>query len=131
SQVLMDIWHGMAQIKILKEHGCRHPFAHALHDAIFIPDKEDKMCISAYLESTGSSWEEVLRFNAHWLWKRCKRIIPPPELLYPLIKEVFSSYGPLLDSEKKQPLFNAQAWKDAQNVLKAIQSGLLSDPHNI
>ena len=67
------------------------------------------MRISAYLESTGSSWEEVLQFNAHWLWKRCKRTIPPPELLYPLVKELFSSYGPLLDSEKKQPLFNAQA----------------------
>ena len=56
---------------------------------------------------------------------------PPPELLYSLVKEVFSSYGPLLDSEKKQPLFNAQAWKDARNVLKVIQSGLLSDPPNI
>jgi hypothetical protein len=121
----------MARIKISKEHGCRRPFARALRDAIFIPDKDDKMRISAYLESTGSSWEEVLRFNARWLWKRCKRIIPPPELLYPVVKEVFSSYGPLLDSEKKQPLFNAQAWKDAENVLKMIQSGLLSDPYNI
>ena len=89
------------------------------------------MRISTYLESISSSWDEVLRFNARWLWKRCKRIIPPPELLYSLVKEVFSSYGPLLDSEKKQPLFNAQAWKDARNVLKVIQSGLLSDPPNI
>lgn len=131
SRVLIDVWHAMARIKISKEHGCHRPFARALRDAIFIPDKEDKMRISAYLESTGSSWEEVLRFNARWLWKRCKRIIPPPELLYPLVKEVFSLYGPLLDSEKKQPLFNTHAWKDARNVLKVIQSGLLSDPPNI
>jgi hypothetical protein len=131
SRVLMDVWHAMAQIKISKEHGCRRPFARALRDAIFVPDGEDKMHISSYLESMGTSWEEVLRFNACWLWKRCKRVIPPPELLYPLVKEVFNSYGPLLDSEKKQPLFNAQAWKDAGNVLKAIQNGLLSDPPNI
>ena len=131
SRVLIDIWHAMARIKVSKEHGCHRPFARALRDAIFIPDKEDKMRISAYLESISSSWDEVLRFNARWLWKRCKRIIPPPELLYSLVKEVFSSYGPLLDSEKKQPLFNAQAWKDARNVLKVIQSGLLSDPPNI
>ena len=131
SRVLMDVWHAMARIKISKEHGCRRPFARALRDAIFVPDKEDKMHVSSYLESTGTSWEEVLRFNAPWLWKRCKRVIPPPELLYSLVKEVFNSYGPLLDADKKQPLFNAQAWKDARNVLKAIQNGLLSDPPNI
>jgi hypothetical protein len=48
SRVLVDIWHAMARIKISKEHGCRRPFARALRDAIFIPDKDDNayFCIS-------------------------------------------------------------------------------------
>jgi hypothetical protein len=131
SWVLMDIWHAMAHIKVAKEHGFHQPFAQALHDAILISDKEDKKWISSYLTSIRSSWDNVLQFQAQWLWKWCKWVIPPPEFLYPLIKEVYSVFGPLLDSTTKKPLFNAQAWKDTGNVLKAMQAGLLSDPPGI
>jgi hypothetical protein len=131
SRVIMDIWHAMARIKIPKEHGFRRPFARALRDAMLIPDIDGKKQIEAYLTSIGSSWDDVLQFNAKWLWKRCKRTIPPPELLYPLVKEVYLTYGPLLDCKTKQPLFNSRAWKDAGNVLKAIQAGLLSDPPGV
>jgi len=131
SRVLMDIWHAMARIKISKEHGFRRPFARALRDAMLIPDATDKKCISDYLISIGSSWAEMLQFNAKWLWKRCKRIIPPPEQLYPLVKEVYTTFGPLLDAKTRKPLFNSRAWKDAGNVLKAIRAGLLSDPPGI
>lgn len=131
SRVLMDIWHAMAQIKISKEHGFRRPFAIALRDAILIPTEEDKRRISAYLISQKTSWEERLQFNARWLWRRCRRVIPPPEKLYPAVQEVYQTYGPLTDAKTKKPLFNTQAWKDAKNVLKAIQFGLLSDPPGV
>jgi len=131
SRVIMDIWHAMARIKVAKEHGFRRPFARALRDAMLIPDIEGKKRIEAYLTTIGSSWDDVLQFNAKWLWKHCKRTIPPPELLYPLVKEVYLTYGPLLDCKTKQPLFNSRAWKDAGNVLKAIQAGLLSDPPGV
>lgn len=131
SRVLMDIWHAMARIKVSKDHGFRRAFARALRDAMLIPDLDDKKRIEAYLNSIGSSWDDVLQFNAKWLWKRCKRTIPPPELLYPLVKEVYFTYGSLLDSKTKKPLFSTQAWKDAKNVLRVIQAGLLSDPPGI
>jgi hypothetical protein len=67
TRIIMDIWHAMARIKIAKEHGCRRPFARALRDAIFIPDEEDKLRVSSYLASIGSSWDDVLQFNAWWL----------------------------------------------------------------
>ena len=67
SRVLMDVWHAMARIKVPKEHGCRRPFAQALRDAIFIPDQKDKLRISNYLTSIGSSWNDVLHLNAKWL----------------------------------------------------------------
>jgi hypothetical protein len=74
---------------------------------MLIPDATDKKHISDYLISIGSSWGEMLQFNAKWLWKRCKRIIPPPELLYPLVKEVYTTFGPLLDAKTRKPLFNS------------------------
>ena len=107
SRVIMDIWHALARIKVSKEHGLRRPFAQAMRDAILIPDAADKRRISQYLASIGSSWDEVLRFKASWLWRRCKRTIPPPEQLYPLVKEVYTTFGPLLDAKTRQPLFNA------------------------
>jgi hypothetical protein len=131
SRVLMDVWHAMARIRVSKEHGFRRPFARALRDAMLIPDAADKSRISHYLASIGSSWDDVLRFKPRWLWKHCKRTIPPPEELYALVKEVYTTFGPLLDAKTRQPLFNARAWKDAGNVLKAIQAGLLSDPPGI
>ena len=131
SHVLMDIWHAMARIRISKEHGFRRPFARALRDAMLVPDQNDKSRVSDYLISIGSSWEQVLQSKPKWLWKRCKRVVPPPEELYPAVKEVYTNYGSLLDSATNKPLFNARAWKDASNVLKAIKAGLLSDPPGI
>jgi len=131
SRVIMDVWHAMARIKVSKQHGCCRPFAQALRDAMFIPDQEDKRRVSEYLTDIGSSWDEVLHTNARWLWKHCKRVIPPPELLYPLVKEVYTIYGPLLDAKTQKPLFNSRAWKDASNVLKAVKAGLLSDPPGV
>ena len=131
SRVLMDVWHAMACIKVSKEHGLRRPFAQALHDAILIPDAADKSRVSEYLASISTSWNDVLWTKATWLWKHCKRTIPPPEQLYPAVKEVYTTFGPLLDAKTRQPLFNSRAWKDAGNVLKAIKMGLLSDPPGI
>jgi hypothetical protein len=44
---------------------------------------------------------------------------------------VFQTFGPLQDAATNAPLFNARAVKDANNVLKLIQGGLLSDPIGI
>ena len=131
SRVLMDAWHGMARIRVGKNHGFRRPFARALRDAILIPDPEDQRQVSDYLLSIGSHWDTVLRLKPKWLWKRCKRIVPPPEQLFSLVSEVYTTFGPLLDASTRLPLLNAQAWKDAANILKAIKAGLLSDPPGI
>lgn len=131
SRVLMDIWHAMARIKLSKNHGFACPFAQTLRDAIFIPDEDDKAQIVAYLVTINSSWDEMLRFNAKWLWRHCKQIVPPPEDLFPAVHEIYKTFGPLHDAATNTPLFNDRAWKDAANILKAIKSGLLSDPLDV
>ncbi|KAF7971123.1 hypothetical protein HWV62_21994, partial [Athelia sp. TMB] len=131
SRVLMDPWHAMARIRVAKNHGFRRAFAQALRDAIFIPDEADRKKISDYLDSIGSSYDEILRFKAHWIWKRCKRIIPPPEQLYLAVQEIYSTFGPLKDTTTGLPLFGPHQWKDAANILTAIQAGWLSDPPGV
>lgn len=128
SRVLMDPWHAMARIRVAKNHAFRRPFARALRDAILIPDRSDRIRISAYLSSIGSSYDEVLRFKAHWLWTQWKQIISPPEQLYLAVKEIYTAFGPLVDGATGLPLFGPRQWKDAANILKAIQVGWLSDP---
>ena len=76
-------------------------------------------------------WDTVLWLKPKWLWKRCKHIVPPPEQLFSLVSEVYTTFGPLLDASTRLPLFNTQAWKDAANILKAIKAGLLLDPPGI
>jgi hypothetical protein len=51
------------------------------------------------MEWDPNSFPKMLQFNAKWLWKHCKRVIPPPEQLYPLVKEVYLTFGPLLDAK--------------------------------
>lgn len=121
----------LLEIPISRVHALRRPFARALRDAILIPDAEDRHRLSTVLQAAGSSWERQLRVNPTWLWKRCKRIIPPPEQLLPAVQKVFTSFGPLKDAKTGLPLFNSAAWHAAKNALKLIKNGYLSDPPGI
>jgi hypothetical protein len=73
----------------------------------------------------------LVKTKPQWVWARCKRQIRPPQLIYPLIEELFHTYGPLLDANTKQPLFNRNAWKAAQGVLRTIRDGFVSDPPGV
>ncbi len=133
SRVLKDPWHVFNMLNTPRAHGARIIFAHALRDAIFIPDKGDKENISRYLSalSPPRSWEMAVRTTPKWVWRHCKRLIPPPELLYPQVAGVFQTYGPIKDAKTGQPLFNAAAWQTAKNILSLIQNGYLSDPPGV
>ncbi|KAJ7895035.1 hypothetical protein B0H13DRAFT_2339037 [Mycena leptocephala] len=64
-------------------------------------------------------WNTLLRTSSQWLWRRCKRIIPPPEELYPLVAAVFATFGHLKDAK-------SGSW------LTLVQlKGFLSDPPGI
>ncbi|PPQ85651.1 hypothetical protein CVT24_012585, partial [Panaeolus cyanescens] len=54
--------------------------------------------------------------RASWVWKHCRRIIPPPEVLFPLVKKLFYTYGPLKDAATNQPLFNYSNRKIARQI---------------
>ncbi len=134
SRVLKDAWHVFNMLYISRVHGLRYAFANALRDAIFVPDKQDKENITRYLSTLPAprnSWDYMVRTAPRWVWRHCKRLIPPPELLYPHVSRVFQTYGPLKDAKTGQPLFNTAAWHTAKNILALIQNGYVSDPPGI
>jgi hypothetical protein len=113
--------------------GLRVEFARALRDAIFTPDPVDKarMITWGHRQNPRQEWDTLLHSYAQWLWPHCKRIIPPPEELYPLVAAVFQTFGHLKDSKPGLLLFNSSAWAVIKNVLELIQKGFLSDPPGI
>ncbi|KAJ7586925.1 hypothetical protein C8J56DRAFT_1051224 [Mycena floridula] len=133
SRVLKDPFHVFNMFYISVTHGLRIDFSRALRDAIFIPDTSDRDQIIAWGKSQNPpmSWDFMLVTRSRWLWKHCKRIIPPPEQLYPLVEQVFRTYGPLKDSKSGLPLFNSTAWGVAKNILELVRKGHLSDPPGI
>ncbi|KAJ3768614.1 hypothetical protein FB446DRAFT_706893 [Lentinula raphanica] len=118
SCVLKDPFHVFNMIYIPKSHALRIPFAQALRDAMLIPHPEDKRRVLDWLRTKGLTWDFILKFKSHWVWKHVRRTIPPPELLYPAIHNVFSKYGPLKDAKTGLPLFSSSTWKVVKNILE-------------
>ncbi|KAJ7197452.1 hypothetical protein GGX14DRAFT_574233 [Mycena pura] len=127
SRVLKDIFHVFHMLYISRTHGLRLAFVRAFRDACLVPHPADKARIETYLTTKNLAWNDMLRYNPKWLWKHCRRTIPPPEVLYPLVHRLFMLYGPLKDAKTGLPLFNAAAWKIAKNILELIRNGYVSD----
>lgn len=133
SRVLKDVWHVFHMFYISATHGLRKQFTRELRDAIFIPDKADKARINAWgaTQTPPRTYETLRNSSPDWLRRQCKHIIPPPHILYPLVANVFHTYGPIIDPDSKRPLFSADNWKTAKNVLDLIKNGYLSDPPGV
>jgi hypothetical protein len=129
SRVINDAFHIFQRIRISKTHGLLKAFSASFRDAIFIPEEEDKMAIVSYASKLNppQDWNTLLMTSATWLWRRCRRIIPPPEILYNRLKELFATFGPLKDAESGKPLFNAAAWNSAKQILELARLGKISD----
>ncbi|KAG6825492.1 hypothetical protein H0H92_003568 [Tricholoma furcatifolium] len=133
SRILKDPFHVFNMLYLSASHGLLKEFAIALRDAIFIWDKADKSRIVVWGQTQNPplSWNDILITRPDWLLRRCKRIIPPAEHLFPVIKKVFNTLGPLKDAKSGLPLFNSAAWAVTKNILLLISRGHLSDPPNI
>lgn len=133
SRVLKDIFHVFNMFHLPANHGLRNEFSRELRDAIFIPDPEDRKRIEAWgqTQSPPQNFNSTRAARPSWLWHRCKRVVPPPNILFPLVNQVFQTYGPLKDAATGVPLFNLANWKTAKNILDLIRNGFVSDPPGI
>jgi len=133
SHVLKDVFHVFNMLRISTSHGLRKEFARALRDTIFVPDQEDRMRISAWAATAKppTTFERLLSLRPKWLWQHCQRSVPPPNILFPLVENLFMTYGPLKDAATQLPLFNTANWKVAKQILGLIRQGFISDPPGI
>lgn len=130
SRILKDPFHFMKAFRAPRNHGLRVAFARALRDAMFIADQEDVDRINRWgaTQTPPLSYESLKLSSPAFILRHCRRIIPPPETLYPLVEEVLCTYGPLRDAQTGRPLFDDVTWKVARNALTLVQNGYISDP---
>jgi hypothetical protein len=121
----------MHQFKITVHHGLRRPFAHALRDAIFLPDPEDKVAVEAVLAKKNISFEQKVLYKSDWVWQRVKWLVPPSEILTPHVMHVLQKFGPLKDAVMGEPLFNSASWEKARNVIENVRMGYFSNPPGV
>ncbi|KAF5315639.1 hypothetical protein D9611_004974 [Ephemerocybe angulata] len=133
SRVLKDLFHVFNMLRISANHSLRREFAAALRDILFVFDKEDRARITAWAAclETPRTFEQLMASNADWVQKHSRRYVPSPEVLFPLVEELFRTYGPLQDAATKEPLFGPKQWKTASQILDLIRKGYLSDPAGI
>ena len=131
SSVLGDAFHYMDRPKVPMHHGDKKGYFVALQEAWFAWNTERMGQVRKTLRTAGLTDGEIdakMYFHVAFFRRRVERIVLPPSKLYWRVRAVFELYGPMVDSVTKNPLFNAAAWKKANNVLKEILLGLASDP---
>jgi hypothetical protein len=112
SVVLGDIFHAMDRAKVPSKHEAKKAYFVALSEAFLIwnPDKlEDLM---TWMRAGGMTEEEVRLqryFNKRLFCDCVDRHCPAPSILYWRLRAVFVTYGPIVDSKMKAPLFNGMA----------------------
>jgi hypothetical protein len=134
SSVLGDCFHAMDRTKVPIRHEARKGFFVALREAFFVWNPVKLKELEQRMMNSGLSAAAIKRqryYNTQ-LFRNCvDRSVPPPRMLYWRVRAVYATYGPLIDSKSKAPLFHARAWSKADNLLKEILEGYYSDPPGI
>ncbi|CEP08772.1 hypothetical protein, partial, partial [Parasitella parasitica] len=130
SRIIKDAFHIMQMIRVSLKHGMSKDFARRFRDALFVVDPQDKKNVESYLASIGTNWNDYMVKNPDFILERVKRFIPPPDELYKSVKLLFDNYGNAICASSGKPLFNDDAWKDANAVLEEIRCGHVSDVKN-
>jgi hypothetical protein len=127
TRVLKDVFHLMDMLPISERHGMHKEFMKRFRDALFVYDHEDRKRITEHLVKTNTTWEETLERKPHWILKRVKRQVPPPNVLCLIVETLFEQYGPLPCETTGLPLFDNECKRIANNILESIRLGHISD----
>jgi hypothetical protein len=118
TKVLKDIFHLMDIIHVPQDHGLKNEFTRRLRDALFVPDGEDRLLVSRFLESQDMRWEDKFESDPDWILRRTKRVIPPDNELVPVVERLFNDYGPIRCATSGWRLFDNEAWRQAEHIKK-------------
>ncbi|KAL7508031.1 hypothetical protein ACHAXN_007607 [Cyclotella atomus] len=134
SAALGDCFHAMDRPNIPVHHTDKKGYKNALKNAFFVwhPTQMDEL--KSRMKAAGMDDAEIesAQYFRPTLFHDCvERIVPPPKLLYWRVRAVFALFGKMKDSKTNAPLFNANSWKKANNVLHEILAGFYSDPPGV
>mmetsp|Transcript_1037 Transcript_1037/g.2176 ORF Transcript_1037/g.2176 Transcript_1037/m.2176 type:complete len:649 (-) Transcript_1037:533-2479(-) len=131
SVVLGDIYHAMNRAKVPVKHEVKKAYFHALRNAFLIWNPKKVEEFESKMRKDGVDEKEIdaMKYFKPHLYDECiERHAPAPRILYYRVRAVFALFGNMVDSKTKKPLFNAAAWRKANEVLKEILHGYYSDP---
>lgn len=133
SRVLKDVFHLLRMFDIPRGHALCGDFFRAVRDALLLLDAKDAAACAAYCESQNPPlpYQKMRESWSAWLAHRCKRVIAPPEIVYPRMHKVVTAYGPLKDAITGKPLIEKHQWKSVKRVLDLVYAGLVSDPPGV
>ncbi|KAL9545729.1 hypothetical protein MBANPS3_007001 [Mucor bainieri] len=137
TRVLKDVFHAMDMLKLPMRHGAFKDLMRSYRNALFVLDAEDKQRVETVIQhdkklqrkfGSGQTFNKMWAKCPDWILQRVKRVVPPPDLLLPIIQKLFSTYGHMKCAKSGNKLFDKQAWKKAKNIENSIKQGHLSDP---
>ncbi|KAJ7664030.1 hypothetical protein DFH06DRAFT_1394036 [Mycena polygramma] len=134
TRTFQDIFHEMDRLirKVNKDHSLAKQFSRWLRDAIFVPDKIDKARVEAVLKKKKITWDQAVRSKSDWVWQGVRRYAPPPSVMEPILKKLFSSHADLECTKKKNlKLFDEDCRKAADAILDDVRKGWVSDPPGV
>lgn len=107
-------------------------FVRRFRDILFVLDLNDKALVEQHLKKVkNTTWEDMMLKKSEWLLKRVRRYIPPPNVLYPRVKELFDTLGESVCSKSGNKLFDNKCKKAAKSALDLIKKGYVSDPLDV
>lgn len=134
TRVLLDPFHAMKRIKVPRNHSSAWIFYQKLRDHMFEINEEDKAAVTAYLVTTGTTFEKKMESCPEWILQRVRRRIPQPAVLKERLEHVFQ----LFISEEHDdpitglPLLNEDARKEFRSIIDDhVVKGCLSDPADV
>lgn len=124
----------MDRVKVPVKHEAKKAHFVALQDAFLVWNPKKMAELEERIRDSGMTDEEIQAqkyFNSRLFFDFVERKVPSPRILYWRVRAVYVMYGKMNDSKTQKPLFNSNAWKKANNVLKDILQGYYSDPPHL
>ena len=131
SPILGDLYHAMNRPYVSTNHEVKKSYYCGLQNAMYIPNSTKMAELERRMIASGMTKDQIESmkyYNSRFFNDCIDREVPPPSILYWRVRAVFALYGPMKDSKTNKPLFNDEAWKKANGVLKEILLGYYSDP---
>ena len=129
SPLFGDIIHAMQRPCVPIKHEAKMSYYTALQNAFLIRNESE---VDEFINRTIDSgvteeYSDMKYHNSRIFIGGIEFKVPPPTVLYLRVWAVFQLYGQIKDSVTGKPLFNAKAWRNANEILCEIRKGYYSN----